>query len=113
MAAVFAAGGTLYGFWALAVFPDQVLEVNWNILPMMAAVVGGLGRLWGPVLGAIVLIPISQLMTTTLGAGPLPRPGIHLIIYGTVIMLLAGPRPNRPPSLPPAPGAPRLPAPAP
>ena len=74
MAAIFAAGGTLYGFWALAVFPDQVLEVNWNILPMMAAVVGGLGRLWGPVLGAIILIPISQLMTATLGAGPARRP---------------------------------------
>ena len=100
MAAIFAAGGTLYGFWALAVFPDQVLEVNWNILPMMAAVVGGLGRLWGPVLGAIILIPISQLMTATLGAGPLAGRGIDLIIYGAVIMLIAGWRPNGLLSLP-------------
>jgi branched-chain amino acid transport system permease protein len=100
MAAIFAAGGTLYGFWALAVFPDQVLEVNWNILPMMAAVVGGLGRLWGPVLGAIVLIPISQLMTATLGSGPLAGRGIDLIIYGAVIMLIAGWRPNGLLSLP-------------
>jgi branched-chain amino acid transport system permease protein len=100
MAAVFAAGGVLYGFWALSVLPDQVLEVNWNILPMMAAVVGGLGRLWGPVLGAVILIPISQLMTATLGAGPLAGRGIDLIIYGTVIMLIAGGRPNGLLSLP-------------
>jgi branched-chain amino acid transport system permease protein len=100
MAAVFAAGGVLYGFWALSVLPDQVLEVNWNILPMMAAVVGGLGRLWGPVLGSIVLIPISQLMTATLGAGPLAGRGIDLIIYGAVIMLIAGWRPNGLLSLP-------------
>lgn len=100
MAAIFAAGGVLYGFWALAVFPDQVLEVNWNILPMMAAVVGGLGRLWGPVLGSIILIPISQLMTTTLGAGQLAGRGIDLIIYGAVIMLIAGWRPNGLLSLP-------------
>ena len=100
MAAIFAAGGVLYGFWALAVFPDQVLEVNWNILPMMAAVVGGIGRLWGPVLGAIILIPISQLMTATLGAGPLAGRGIDLIIYGAVIMLIAGWRPNGLLSLP-------------
>jgi branched-chain amino acid transport system permease protein len=100
MAAVFAAGGVLYGFWALAVFPDQVLEVNWNIQPMMAAVVGGLGRLWGPVLGAIILIPISQLMTATLGAGPLAGRGIDLIIYGTIIMVIAGGRPNGLLSLP-------------
>jgi len=100
MAAVFAAGGVLYSFWALAVFPDQVLEVNWNILPMMAAVVGGLGRLWGPVVGAIILIPISQLMTATLGAGPLAGRGIDLIIYGTIIMVIAGGRPNGLLSLP-------------
>jgi branched-chain amino acid transport system permease protein len=77
-----------------------VLEVNWNILPMMAAVVGGLGRLWGPVLGAIILIPISQLMTATLGAGPLAGRGIDLIIYGAVIMFIAGWRPNGLLSLP-------------
>jgi branched-chain amino acid transport system permease protein len=99
-AAVFAAGGVLYGYWAQAVFPDQVLEVNWNILPMMAAVVGGLGRLGGPVLGSIVLIPISQLMSTTLGSGPLAGRGIDLIIYGAVIMLIAGWRPNGLLSLP-------------
>ncbi|HKW95005.1 MAG TPA: branched-chain amino acid ABC transporter permease [Methylomirabilota bacterium] len=108
MAAIFAAGGVLYGFWALAVFPDQVLEVNWNLLPMMAAVVGGLGRLWGPVLGAVILIPISQLMTATLGAGPLAGRGIDLIIYGAVIMLIAGWRPNGLLSLPWAAWAARL-----
>ena len=63
-AGVFAAGGVLYGFWALAVFPEQVLDLNWSTLPMMATVVGGIGRLWGPVLGAVILIPISQIMST-------------------------------------------------
>jgi len=100
MAAIFAIGGVLYSFWALAVFPDQVLDVNWNVLPMMATVVGGIGRLWGPVLGALILIPISQLMTATLGAGPLAGRGIDLIIYGTLIMVIAGGRPNGLLSLP-------------
>jgi branched-chain amino acid transport system permease protein len=66
----------------------------------MAAVVGGLGRLWGPVLGAVVLIPISQLMATTLGTGALAGRGIDLIIYGAIIMLIAGWRPNGLLSLP-------------
>jgi branched-chain amino acid transport system permease protein len=100
MAAVFAVGGVAYSFWALAVFPDQVLDVNWSVLPMMAAVVGGIGHLWGPVLGAIILIPISQLMTTTLGAGALAGRGIDLIIYGAIIMVIAGWRPNGLLSLP-------------
>jgi branched-chain amino acid transport system permease protein len=100
MAGIFAAGGVLYSFWALAVFPDQVLDVNWNVLPIMAAVVGGIGHLWGPVLGSVILIPISQLMTATLGAGPLAGRGIDLIIYGAVIMFIAGWRPNGLLSLP-------------
>jgi branched-chain amino acid transport system permease protein len=52
------------------------------------------------VLGAVVLIPISQLMTTTLGTGPLAGRGIDLIIYGAIIMVIAGWRPNGLLSLP-------------
>jgi branched-chain amino acid transport system permease protein len=99
-AGVFAAGGVLYGFWALAVFPEQVLDLNWSTLPMMATVVGGIGRLWGPVLGAVILIPISQIMSTTLGTGPLAGRGIDLIVYGLIIILIAALRPTGLLSLP-------------
>jgi len=99
-AAVFAAGGVLYGFWALAVFPEQVLDLNWSTLPIMATVVGGIGRLWGPVLGAVILIPISQIMSTTLGTGPLAGRGIDLIVYGVIIVLIAALRPTGILSLP-------------
>ncbi len=99
-AGVFAAGGVLYGFWALAVFPDQVLDLNWSTLPTMATVVGGIGRLWGPVLGAAILIPLSQIMSTTLGTGPLAGRGIDLIVYGLVIVVIAALRPTGILSLP-------------
>ncbi len=99
-AAVFAAAGVLYAFWALSVFPEQVLELNWSTLPIMATVVGGIGRLWGPVLGAVILIPISQIMSTTLGTGPLAGRGIDLIVYGLIIVLIAAFRPTGLLSLP-------------
>jgi branched-chain amino acid transport system permease protein len=99
-AAVFAAGGVLYAFWALSVFPEQVLELNWSTLPIMATVVGGIGRLWGPVLGAVILIPISQIMSTTLGTGPLAGRGIDLIVYGLIIVVIAAWRPSGILSLP-------------
>jgi branched-chain amino acid transport system permease protein len=99
-AAVFAVGGVLYGFWALAVFPEQVLELNWSTLPMMATVVGGIGYLWGPVLGAFILIPISQIMSTTLGTGPLAGRGVDLIVYGLIIIVIAALRPTGILSLP-------------
>ena len=99
-AAVFAAAGVLYAFWALSVFPEQVLELNWSTLPIMATVVGGIGYLWGPVLGAIILIPISQIMSTTLGTGPLAGRGIDLIVYGLIIIVIAAFRPTGLLSLP-------------
>jgi branched-chain amino acid transport system permease protein len=99
-AAVFAAGGVLYAFWALSVFPEQALELNWSTLPIMATVVGGIGRLWGPVLGAVILIPISQIMSTTLGTGPLAGRGIDLIVYGLIIIVIAAFRPTGLLSLP-------------
>jgi len=99
-AGVFAAGGVLYAFWALSVFPEQVLELNWSTLPIMATVVGGIGRLWGPVLGAVILIPISQIMSTTLGTGPLAGRGIDLIVYGLIIVVIAAFRPTGLLSLP-------------
>jgi branched-chain amino acid transport system permease protein len=99
-AAVFAAAGVLYAFWALSVFPEQVLELNWGTLPIMATVVGGIGHLWGPVLGAVILIPISQIMSTTLGTGPLAGRGIDLIVYGIIIIVIAAYRPTGLLSLP-------------
>jgi branched-chain amino acid transport system permease protein len=112
-AAVFATGGVVYCFWAQAVFPDQVLEMNWAILPMICTVLGGIGRLWGPLLGAIILIPIAQVMSATLGAGPLAGRGLDVIVYGIIIMVVAAGRPNGLLSLPwarwfgrtPAPGS--------
>src|SRR5213594_1054173 len=99
-AAVFGAAGVLYAFWALSVFPEQALELNWSTLPIMATVVGGIGRLWGPVLGAVILIPISRIMSTTLGTGPLAGRGIDLIVYGVIIVLIAARRPTGILSLP-------------
>ena len=99
-AAVFAAAGVLYAFWALSIFPEQALELHWSTLPIMATVVGGIGRLWGPVLGAIILIPISQIMSTTLGTGPLAGRGIDLIVYGLIIVVIAAFRPTGLLSLP-------------
>jgi branched-chain amino acid transport system permease protein len=53
-----------------------VLEPAFN----MATVVGEIGRLWGPVLGAVILIPISRIMSTTPGTGPLAGRGLIIIV---------------------------------
>lgn len=99
-ATVYAVGGALFGQWALSVLPDQVLSVDWGVIPTLAVVLGGIGRLWGAVLGALILIPLSQLMSTYLATGALASRGIDLIVYGIIIMVVAALRPQGLLSLP-------------
>jgi branched-chain amino acid transport system permease protein len=47
----------LYQFAGLSLF-----AMDFSILPIAAAIIGGLGTLAGPVLGAFILIPITELL---------------------------------------------------
>lgn len=99
-AGIYAVGGGIFSMWALSVFPDQVFDINWGILPTIAVVLGGIGRLWGPVVGCLILVPISQLISTYLGTGPFAGRGFDLIVYGLLIMIVAAARPQGLLSLP-------------
>jgi branched-chain amino acid transport system permease protein len=100
MAGVYAAGGGIFALWALSVFPEQVFDFSWGVLPTISVVLGGIGRVWGAVIGSLILIPLSQLMSTYLGTGPLAGRAIDLVIYGILIMIIAAARPQGLLSLP-------------
>ena len=99
-AGIYAVGGGIFAMWALSVFPEQVFDINWGLLPTVAVVLGGIGHLWGPVVGTLILVPVSQLISTYLGTGPLAGRGIDLLVYGGLIMLVAAARPQGLLSLP-------------
>ena len=50
----------------------------------MAAIVGGMGTLWGPLLGATALHVLSDLTRNLFGE----LPGINMVIYGAVLVLI-------------------------
>jgi len=55
-----------------------------SVEALVAAIVGGMGTLWGPVLGAAVLHLLSDLTRNLFGE----LPGINMVIYGTVLVLI-------------------------
>jgi branched-chain amino acid transport system permease protein len=55
-----------------------------SVEALVAAIVGGLGTLWGPVLGALVLHLLADLTRNLFGA----LPGINMVIYGSVLVLI-------------------------
>jgi branched-chain amino acid transport system permease protein len=51
---------------------------------LVAAIVGGMGTVWGPVLGAVVLHLLADLTRNLFGE----LPGINMVIYGVVLVLI-------------------------
>lgn len=55
-----------------------------SVEALVGAIVGGMGTLWGPVLGAVVLHALADVTRNLFGA----LPGINLVIYGVVLVLI-------------------------
>lgn len=81
-----AMGGTLYAQKELFIDPASVLGTQLSIKIALVAILGGVGTLWGPVIGAAVLVSIEECSRIFFGSSGL---GTDLIIYGTLIILVA------------------------
>lgn len=80
-----AMGGGFYAMFLQYIDPTSVFSYDLSVKIMVLAVVGGNGTLWGPVIGASLLVPIQQILNSRLGAS---LAGIANVIYGIVLMLV-------------------------
>jgi branched-chain amino acid transport system permease protein len=64
--------------------PGLAYGPSTSVEALVAAIVGGLGTLWGPVLGAVVLHLLGDLTRNLFGE----LPGINMIIYGAVLIAI-------------------------
>jgi branched-chain amino acid transport system permease protein len=71
--------------YVLFIDPESVLGVSLSIDALLFSFVGGLGSLFGPLLGAVLLVPLTELLRSLLG-GKLA--GVHLIVYGVILILV-------------------------
>ncbi|HYB72211.1 MAG TPA: branched-chain amino acid ABC transporter permease [Candidatus Sulfotelmatobacter sp.] len=85
-AAFVAAGGTFYAQYVLYLDPDSVLPLSLSILVCLLAVVGGTGTLWGPLVGAALLIPLSEFTRIQFGG---TGGAVDLLIYGALLTSVA------------------------
>jgi ABC-type branched-subunit amino acid transport system ATPase component/ABC-type branched-subunit amino acid transport system permease subunit len=84
-AALASAAGGLYAVVLLVVTPTSVFGLVVSAQAMILALFGGAGILWGPVIGAAVLVPMSEMLQATFGH---LLPGIQGIVYGIAIILV-------------------------
>ncbi len=85
-----AAAGGLYACVLLVVTPDSVFGLLVSAQPVVVTLFGGVASIWGPVIGAAVLVPLAESLNAQLGN---ILPGIQGVVYGAaiIVIILAAP----------------------
>ena len=78
------AGGAFYVQVFQYIDPGIAFGPGVSVEALVAAIVGGMGTLWGPLLGALVLHLLADVTRNLFGQ----LPGINMVIYGTVLVLI-------------------------
>ncbi len=78
--------GSLYAIKTGFVDPDSGLGILISVQMVIIAALGGAGTLYGPLLGAIILVPLQTATNSWLGGG---GTGLTYIVYGGIIVLIA------------------------
>ena len=75
-------GGT-YGYYVTNIYPQSVVDPLIGISMVLMVFLGGLGTIWGPVLGALILEPAQLWLAYQYGASRL-----YLVLYSVVFLLV-------------------------
>jgi branched-chain amino acid transport system permease protein len=81
-----AVAGAIGGFYAvvlLVVTPVAAFGLGASAQSLIVTMFGGVGTVWGPVIGASILIPLAEILRAELGS---KLPGIEGVIYGIAII---------------------------
>jgi branched-chain amino acid transport system permease protein len=73
----------LYVVYLSYAHPDQVFGFDLSIGMVLMNVIGGIGTLWGPVIGAVIYFPLRQIMLSD------PRlVAVNLLAFGLLLILI-------------------------
>jgi branched-chain amino acid transport system permease protein len=92
--ALTAIGGSFFAQYFLFVDPTLAFGVSVSVQILLRPIVGGVGTIWGPLVGALLLTPLSEL-TRQLVRTPPPflsviegRAGVDVMIFGAILIVV-------------------------
>ncbi len=107
LSAIFTAwAGAFYGVYVGFIDPNTVLTVEQSVQMVLICIIGGIGTIYGPVLGALLLVPLSEALRSNLISDALVKAGIvsetskvgaflkenlahaHVLIYGILVVIV-------------------------
>ncbi|MEI6757264.1 MAG: branched-chain amino acid ABC transporter permease [Chlorobium sp.] len=104
-AALTSVAGSLYAVYIRFIDTSAVLDLRLSIEIILTAIIGGVGTLWGPVIGALLLVPLAEvlrsnvlgdllvklgLVSETSGIGIFLKENLahaHVLAYGIITVL--------------------------
>ena len=89
-AGLVAMAGGVWAYYIGFVYPQFAIDPLITIGMVLMAYLGGKGTLWGPVLGAFILVPAQQYLAYRLGASQLYLVGYAAVFLGVMLLLPRG-----------------------
>ena len=77
--------GSLFAQYILIVDPDRMFNFEISIIALLISVLGGIGYVWGPLVGTIILIPLAEYARIFFGG---TGGAVDLMVYGIVLMII-------------------------
>ncbi|MBO8140778.1 MAG: branched-chain amino acid ABC transporter permease [Firmicutes bacterium] len=78
--------GVFYAYFIYVIEPTTFFSMElFSLQPALNGIIGGVGTVWGPVLGALVMTPLGEYLRTFLGA---MQQGLHFLVYGLVLLVI-------------------------
>src|SRR6516225_4509282 len=85
-AALTSVAGALYAMMFGFIDPESGLGILISVKILIMAALGGAGLLFGPLVGAAILVPLEELSNSLLGG---KGAGLTFVVYGAMIVLIA------------------------
>ncbi|MGB7079048.1 MAG: branched-chain amino acid ABC transporter permease [Xanthobacteraceae bacterium] len=86
--------GVFYAFFYNNLFPEQAFNISQSIQMILGPIIGGVGTLFGPILGAFVLTGLAESLNGALTALGIDMPGAEQVFYGVCLLLVVAALPE-------------------
>jgi branched-chain amino acid transport system permease protein len=79
--------GVIFAFYYNNLFPDQIFAMHRSIELILAPIIGGMGTLFGPILGALVITGLGEGLNDLLVHFKIQVPGVKQVFYGLCLLV--------------------------
>jgi branched-chain amino acid transport system permease protein len=87
-AAMTALAGVVFAFYYNNLFPEQIFHISRSIEMILGPIIGGIGTLTGPLVGALVITGLAEGMREVMLRLGVDVPGVKQVFYGLCLLLV-------------------------